>query len=103
MNSILIKQARLLDPSQGLDKIADVFIRDGIIVEIMSAEGNNTTDHNTADIIIDGSNQILCPGFIDLKMHLGEPGREQKGTIASETRAAAASGFTQLVCSPNTL
>lgn len=102
MNSILIRQARVIDPSQGIDKIANVFIRNGLIWDITSDDDLNGFDDVKASKIIEAHGQILCPGFIDLHTHLCEPGQDQKGTIASESRAAAAGGFTQLVCSPHT-
>ncbi|MBV1881076.1 MAG: dihydroorotase [Pseudomonadales bacterium] len=108
MKSVLIKRARIIDPSQGMDRVADVFIRDGRIENIAenSIDPKSIIDPENIlgpENIIDADGQILCPGFIDIHVHLCEPGQSQKGTIASESRAAAGSGFTKLVCSPNTI
>ena len=103
MSAVLIKQARVIDPSQGLDKLANVFVSDGRIVDITAADEISGPEGFKANKVIEAQDHILCPGFIDLHVHLCEPGQDQKGTIASESRAAAGSGFTRLVCSPNTL
>ncbi|MBN1902809.1 dihydroorotase [Candidatus Sumerlaeota bacterium] len=96
MNSILIKKGRVIDPSQGLDDILDVYISNDIIKQI--AQNIN----RKASLIIEADHLIVAPGLIDMHTHLREPGREDEETIYSGTRAAAAGGFTSICCMPNT-
>ncbi len=98
MNSkILIRGARLLDPAQGLDAIQDIYVADGHIAALGGApEGFE------ADEVIEAAGLCACPGLIDLRARLREPGDEKKGTIASETLAAASGGITTLCCPPDT-
>ena len=97
MSSLLIRNGRIIDPANNIDQIGSLSIKDGKIAELLSADSNAT-----ADSIIDASGQIICPGFIDLSVRLREPGHSQKGSIASETRAAAAAGVTSLCLPPDT-
>jgi dihydroorotase len=94
---ILLKGGRVVDPSQKLDAVLDVLLVDGFIADV-------TADaHAHADAqILDVSGQIVCPGLIDLHVHLREPGGEHKETIATGARAAAAGGFTAVCAMPNT-
>jgi len=94
---ILIKNGRVIDPANKIDKITNVYITAGKIAAVADA-----LDGFTAELEIDASNQLVCPGFVDLSARLREPGFEHKATIASETRAAAASGITSLVMPPDT-
>ena len=94
---IEISNGRIIDPANQLDEVQSLFIADGKIVAIGTAPAAFN-----ADSIIDASGQIVCPGLVDLRAHLREPGEEHKGTIASETRAAARGGITTLCCPPNT-
>ncbi len=94
---IEISNGRVIDPANQLDGVQSLFIADGKIVAIGTAPAAFN-----ADSIIDASGQIVCPGLVDLRAHLREPGEEHKGTIASETRAAARGGITTLCCPPNT-
>lgn len=93
--TLIIRQGRVIDPSQGLDEIADVTICGGKVVEIGKAAGN-------ADETIDAAGKIVCPGLIDIHVHLREPGNEDEETIASGSAAAVAGGFTSIACMPNT-
>ncbi len=93
---LLVKGGRVIDPANELDDIMDVLIENGSIIEI----GINI-DPEDGDVI-DASNMIVCPGFIDMHVHLREPGFEYKEDIATGTRAAAAGGFTSVCCMPNT-
>ncbi|HIO14472.1 MAG TPA: dihydroorotase, partial [Chromatiales bacterium] len=95
---IHIHHGHIIDPASGVDAPGDLYIADGKIVSL-----NTAPDGFSADTEIDASNKIVCPGFIDLSARLREPGQEHKGTIASETRAAARSGITTLCCPPDTL
>jgi dihydroorotase len=95
--SISIINGRVIDPASQTDAVMDVHIQHGKIIAIGAAP-----DDFSAQKIIDASNQIVCPGLVDLRVRLREPGNENKGTIASETRAAAAGGITSLCCPPDT-
>lgn len=95
--NISIKGGRVIDPANKLDKKVDVHISEGRIAAIGKAPKGFV-----ADISIDAKGQIVCPGLIDISARLREPGQENKATIASETRAAARSGITTLVCPPDT-
>src|SRR5690349_2950899 len=95
MSSILIRGGHLIDPSQDIDAPADVLIENGRIAEI----GQIT---RSAEQTIEAKGLIIAPGFIDLHVHLREPGQWQKETIASGTAAAAAGGFTSVCAMPNT-
>lgn len=95
--SLLIRGGRVIDPANHLDQISDIQIADGRIAGIGSAPESFSPDR-----IIDAEGWIVCPGLTDLMARLREPGSEQKGTIESETRAAASGGVTTLVCPPDT-
>jgi dihydroorotase len=93
---LLITGGRLFDPASGLDGPGDLLTRNGSIVAV----GDVTPAG--AEEVIDASGLWVLPGLIDLHVHLREPGQEYKETIATGTRAAAAGGFTTVVCEPNT-
>ncbi|MFQ6047941.1 MAG: hypothetical protein ACE5K7_01070 [Phycisphaerae bacterium] len=76
MASILIKGGRVIDPSQGLDGTADVLLVDGRVGQVGRVEG-------PADEVVDARGLIVCPGLIDMHVHLREPGDEDAETIAS--------------------
>ncbi len=94
---LLITHGHLIDPANKIDKQADIAIDDNRILAC-----DNIPANFHADETIDAHGQIVCPGLIDLSARLCEPGAEHKGTIASETRAAAASGITTLCVPPDT-
>lgn len=96
MSDILIKNGRVVDPSQGVDEVRDVLISEGVIKDM----GKNLKKKGAEEI--DASGMIVSPGLIDMHTHLREPGREDEETIYSGTRAAAAGGFTSICCMPNT-
>ncbi len=96
MNRTLLKGARVLDPSQHLDAIMDILIVDGRI----SAVAPDLVDESAE--LIDLSGRVVAPGFIDMHVHLREPGLEYKEDIASGSRAAVRGGFTAIACMPNT-
>jgi dihydroorotase len=96
MNTLWIRNGRIIDPSNDRDEVGDVFVRSDVIVDTL------TPDEKTASTIIDATGLIVCPGLIDIHVHLREPGQTHKETIATGSRAAAAGGFTTIVCMPNT-
>ena len=96
--SLLIKGGRLIDPALKLDASMDVLLRDGRVAEI--APTNKI--RSGADKTFDARGLIVAPGFIDLHVHLREPGQSYKESIATGTAAAAAGGFTSVCCMPNT-
>ena len=93
---VLIRGGRVIDPSRGLDGVRDIAIDGGIIRAI--SEHVEERGHE----IIDATNCVVAPGFIDMHVHLREPGQTHKETIATGTAAAAAGGFTAVACMPNT-
>jgi len=94
--SIIIRGARLIDPSKQLEQVTDLHIKDGFIETI----GDLTGIHSATEINANG--MILSPSFVDLHTCLRDLNQIQKGTIASETQAAASAGFTHLCPSPDT-
>jgi len=95
---IHIRNGLVIDPANNINEVRDVFIAKGKIISVSS----DARDGFNADIVIDASGHVVCPGLVDLCARLREPGQEQKATIASETAAAAASGITSLCCPPDT-
>ncbi|MDH4240199.1 MAG: dihydroorotase [Phycisphaerae bacterium] len=96
MNSeILIKNGRLIDPANGIDKECDVLIADDKIASVGKVE-------KPVQKIIDATGKLVTPGLIDIHVHFREPGDEEEETIASGSAAAVAAGFTSVVCMPNT-
>ena len=94
--TILVKNCRIIDPSQKIDKKGDILIENGKIAQI------GGTIKKKADKTIDANGHIAGPGFIDMHTHLREPGREDKETIDTGLKAAAAGGFTTVCPMPNT-
>lgn len=93
---ILIKDGRVIDPAQGLDGVLDVLISDGQVVRVgesLSADGA---------MKLDAEGLVVCPGLIDMHVHLREPGREDEETIETGAMAAVHGGFTSIACMPNT-
>jgi dihydroorotase len=94
---ILIRNGRVIDPSTGLDGVMDLLLADGRIAAI----GRELGGPDGVDVH-DATGLVVCPGFIDLHVHLREPGGEHKETIATGARAAVAGGFTAVCAMPNT-
>lgn len=99
MATLLIRGGRVIDPSQGVDCIDDVLVRDGQVVAIGHS---GALPIGKADETIDADGLVVTPGLIDMHVHLREPGREEDETIETGTRAALAGGFTSVACIPNT-
>ena len=95
MGSILIRGGRVCDPASGRDEPADVLVRDGKIARVGRVKAK-------ADEVIDATGKIVCPGLIDMHVHLREPGNDEAETIASGVSAAVAGGFTAVAAMPNT-
>ncbi len=95
--NLLIRNGRVIDPANGLDGPADVLILDGLVSRVgpgLQAPAGTPT--------MDAAGRVVAPGFIDIHVHLREPGYEYKETIATGTRAAAAGGFTAVAAMANT-
>ena len=96
MPSLHIQNARVIDPAAKRDAVGDVFIRDGLFVDSLNAAEKKRAKK------IDATGLVACPGLVDVHVHFREPGQTHKETIATGSRAAAAGGFTTVVCMPNT-
>lgn len=96
MQTLRISNGRVIDPSQGIDQVTDLWIRGETILGLGPQMGNQ------AGHVIDAQGKIVCPGLIDMHVHLREPGREEDETIATGTAAALAGGVTSVACMPNT-
>jgi len=98
VSAILLRGGRLIDPASGHDATADVLVRDGLVAAVGADAKAATVEAERLDC--DGL--VLCPGFIDLHVHLREPGREDAETIETGSRAAARGGYTAVCPMPNT-
>ena len=96
-SATIIRNGRVIDPANKRDEIADLLIVDGKVAPVSQLSTLNTQPDE-----IDARNLIVCPGLIDMHVHLREPGFGHKETIESGARAAAAGGFTTVICMPNT-
>ncbi len=94
--NILLKGGRVIDPANNRDEVTDVAVGDGIVVPLEQLDLSHDCE------VIDCSGKVVAPGLIDLHVHLRVPGQEYKEDIVSGTAAAAAGGFTRIVCQPNT-
>nr|WP_196108092.1 MULTISPECIES: dihydroorotase [unclassified Ochrobactrum] len=100
MSAILFENARIVDPSRGLDETGSVLIRDGKIVAA-GADAHNQGAPERAEIV-DLNGKAVLPGLVDARVFIGEPGAEHRETIASASRAAAAGGVTSIIMMPDT-
>lgn len=92
----IIKNGRIIDPKNDRDEVADLYIKDGKIAESLSDEEIQNAETT------DAKGLVVCPGLVDVHVHLREPGQTHKETIQTGSWAAAAGGFTTIVCMPNT-
>ncbi len=92
--TLLIAGARVIDPGAGTDRVGDVGVREGVIVDAATLPAGAAR--------VDGTGMVLAPGFVDLHTHLREPGGESAETVESGSRAAARGGFTTICAMPNT-
>src|SRR5204862_883235 len=97
MSSLLLTGGRVVDPANRVDGVADVAIKDGKIATVGEKAGAGFEGER-----MDVSGLVVCPGLIDLHVHLREPGQAAKETIATGSASAARGGFTTIVCMPNT-
>src|SRR6476659_1764269 len=100
MARLLIQGGRLIDPSQGIDGDLDLLLEDGVVAKV--GEHLKRPKEGPAPEVLDASGLIVCPGLIDIHVHLREPGQEYKETVKTGTMAAAAGGFTAGACMANT-
>ena len=97
---ILIKNGHVIDPGQ-INNKADVLVEDGKI-QAVGSDLQVSLKNSKSITTINANGMIVCPGFIDLHVHLREPGFEHKETIATGVNSAVAGGFTTVCCMPNT-
>jgi dihydroorotase len=99
---LLVRGGRLVDPSQGLDGELDLVLEDGVVAGIVErGDGKKRAGHQGMEEL-DATGLVVCPGLIDIHVHLREPGHEYKETVRTGTMAAAAGGFTAVACMANT-
>ena len=99
MSKLLIKNGRLIDPANNIDRVMDIQITDGKVSAIEAANTINASDDTQT---IEATNLSVIPGLVDCCARLREPGMENKATIHSETIAATSAGITTLCCPPDT-
>jgi dihydroorotase len=101
----IIRNGRIMDPSQGIDGVGDLVIENGKITEVKSQKSKGKgqkPEKNKGTKEIDASGKLVLPGLVDLHVHLREPGFEYKETIRTGTAAAVRGGITSVCCMPNT-
>jgi len=100
-NPLCIRGGRVLDPARGIDRAQDLWIQDGRIAGLGEDAPADVRGSRATEVIqVQGA--VICPGLVDIHVHLREPGQEEKETIETGTRAAARGGFTTIACMPNT-
>jgi dihydroorotase len=99
----LIKNGMLVLPEKKEPIEGDIYLEDGVIKKIALESDGRKKEKSGGDGVIDAKGLLVFPGFVDMHVHLREPGREDEETIATGTAAAAAGGFTSVACMPNTL
>ena len=103
MSRLVVRGARIVDPSQNLDEVADLVLVDGVVESVggIVSQGGGRSKSDDAEVI-EAKGLVAAPGFIDIHVHLREPGFEYKETIASGSHAAVAGGFTAVAAMANT-
>jgi dihydroorotase len=96
MPTLWITRARVVDPATRRDRLGDLFVRDGRLVDALSPAERKRARR------IDATGWVACPGLVDIHVHFREPGQTHKESIGTGSRAAAAGGYTTVVCMPNT-
>ena len=96
MSSLWIKNGRVIDPASKRDRTGDLFIADSKFVASLTAAQKKSAK------VINAKGLVVCPGLVDIHVHFREPGQTHKETILTGSQAAAAGGFTTVVCMPNT-
>ena len=94
-NNWILSGARVIDPVNNIDEVRNVYIKDGIIVDEAAMQGVEAEE-------LDLTGKVVAPGFIDVHVHLRQPGKVDAETVRTGTLAAAAGGFTTVVAMPNT-
>lgn len=102
MSSIVIKNAKILDPSEKLDLVGSIAVKEGLIAYVGQDEKAAINAAGSGARLIDANGMLLTPGLIDIHVHFREPGNEAEETIASGSMAAVAGGFTSVAAMPNT-
>jgi dihydroorotase len=95
--TLFIEGGRVIDPANGIDGVRTVVVRDGAVAEV-----SERVERPRDARVVDARGKWVTPGFVDLHVHLREPGQEYKETVATGARAAVAGGFTTICCMPNT-
>ncbi|HMI30665.1 MAG TPA: dihydroorotase, partial [Candidatus Limnocylindrales bacterium] len=98
---LCIRGGRILDPSRRIDRVQDLWIANGLIAGLGEDAPQDVRSHPQAEVI-QMKGAVICPGLVDIHVHLREPGQEEKETIETGTLAAARGGFTTVACMPNT-
>src|SRR4051794_1264874 len=96
MSTLCIRNGRIIDPARAVDQEGELWLQAGRVL------GLGPRPDLQANRVIDATGMIVCPGLIDMHVHLREPGREEDETIGTGTAAALAGGFTSVACMPNT-
>ncbi len=96
MSSLIIKNGRVIDPASKREGVGDVYVADGRFAKALTAVQKKQAQ------VIDARGLVVCPGLVDIHVHFREPGQTHKETILTGSMAAAAGGFTSVVCMPNT-
>ena len=97
MRPVFFEGGRVVDPSQGLDEVANVLVKDGMVAGV----GRDLGIPDDAEVV-QARGKVVAPGFIDVHVHLREPGKEEAETVATGARSAAAGGYTGVCAMPNT-
>jgi len=100
-NPLCLRGGRVLDPARGIDRAQDLWIENGLIAGLGEDAPAELRSNKSVEVV-DVRGAVICPGLVDIHVHLREPGQEEKETIETGTRAAVRGGFTSVACMPNT-